>query len=167
MAAKTPVTGAQLAAFVSENADMIDEDSLARMYHLALAAVGRRKAEADKARLLEEAKIRAAPARETRLPSVARQIAFIEENSLLIDEKTGKQILSLVMMSVGRDRRRADDEEGGRRGTTAPVVIENNTTREISIVLTNIGNPEVILQIYNIVYNQRHRLNEPVSREEH
>lgn len=107
-------------------------------------------------------------------PSAARQKTYVVENGGILDFDTKKAILRLVMMEVGRTVTATtsgpDGEEVGRPVTgpdgeevTRPVILVNQTTREVSVHLDNIDNPDVILHIYNIVSNRRATLNEPAN----
>ena len=99
-------------------------------------------------------------------PSVARQKTFIVEHADILDEITMKTIQRIVMMAIGGKEIviRDPDEKVVQ---TIPVVLESGTTHEISINLDNIDNPDIILQIYNIVYNRRAALNEPAHSGKH
>ena len=92
-------------------------------------------------------------------PSLSRQKGFIVENADILNAETMKAILRIVMMEVGKETVIRRD---GRVVQTSPVILENSVTREVSISLDNIENPEVIRHIYNIVNNRRASLNEPV-----
>ncbi len=83
-------------------------------------------------------------------PPPARQKSFICENAGILDLETKRAILRLVMMEIGAAR--------GPR----PVVLEQGAAKEVSLDLDNIENPEVVLQLYNIVSHRRASLNEPV-----
>ena len=78
---------------------------------------------------------------------------------------TKKEILFTVMMEVGKERAmRNTSNPVSPESETVPIVSENLTARELSINLDNIENAEVILHIYNCVYNRRAALDEPVTR---
>ncbi len=93
-------------------------------------------------------------------PPISRQKTFIVENANILDFKTKKTILSLVMMEVGRVATSAVPAGGV---VARQVVIENGTTSELSINLDNIDKPEVLLHIYNIVSGRRAALSAPIS----
>lgn len=96
-------------------------------------------------------------------PSIDRQKEFIVENADNLDINTKKAILRVVMLEVGETGEVTDTESAsGKR--VVPVVLENKASQEVSISLNNIENAEVILHIYNIVYNRRAALNEPARR---
>ncbi len=101
------------------------------------------------------------------LPSLSRQKTYIVENADILDMDTKKAILCTVMMEVGKERAIRDNvnKEGTAPsgGETVPIVSENLTARELSINLDNIESAEVILHIYNSVYNRRAALDEPAT----
>ena len=99
-----------------------------------------------------------APARGA--PPLGRQKSFIVENAGILDCETKKAILRLVMMEIGRVAPGGGD--GGGEPEARPVVLEQGATKEVSIDLDNIDNPEVVLQLYNIVNNRRASLMEPM-----
>jgi hypothetical protein len=93
-------------------------------------------------------------------PPLGRQKSFIVENAGILDSETKKAMLRLVMMEIGRMAPGGGEGLGGEPAPR-PVVLEQGATKEVSIDLDNIDNPEVILQLYNIVNNRRASLNEP------
>lgn len=99
------------------------------------------------------------PARESP-PTTSRQKTFVVENGAILDPDTKRAILRIVMMEVGKTATAttADGKEEVR-----PIILENQTTRELSVHLDNIDNPDVLLHIYNIVNNRRASLNEPAN----
>ena len=98
-------------------------------------------------------------------PSLSRQKTYIVENADILDMDTKKAILCTVMMEVGKERAiRNTSNAVPPESETVPIVSENLATRELSINLDNIESAEVILHIYNSVYNRRAALDEPVTR---
>ncbi|MFA6165761.1 MAG: hypothetical protein WC700_04035 [Gemmatimonadaceae bacterium] len=83
----------------------------------------------------------------TMTPSIEAQKLFIIDNATLLDTKTKKAILSLVMMEIG------------------PGVFLNTLTEQkevnINLDLVAEANSEVLTGIYNIVHARRELLNQP------
>jgi len=84
--------------------------------------------------------------KEIKIPSINRQKTFIVDNAGILDYENKRTIIMLVMMHESSQN----------------AIFENRTAKNISIDLDQIDNPDLILQLYNIVNNKRNVLNQPV-----